>query len=103
MNWPKDSCLQEIKASGAQTWPRSCPRCGLGKCTNEEIKMSFNIISKATISVFQIEQLLKKAIEEETGRKVERIEFKITTQCDFRDQPYGHSVTSAEVVFEEPK
>ena len=64
--------------------------------------MNLNIITKAIINITQVEELLKDAVEGQTGMKVKHIEFKGTTSCNYRDEPSSPVISGIEVEFELP-
>ena len=67
--------------------------------------MNLNIITKAIINITRVEELLKDAVEGQTGMKVKHIKFKGTTSYnyrDYRDEPGSPVFTGIEVEFELP-
>lgn len=61
---------------------------------------NFDFVVNATINSNTIEQMVRKCVEEQTGRKVSRIEFKISSQYDRMDTPRGHVLDGCVVYFE---
>lgn len=63
---------------------------------------NFNIdfAISATISPSTVEEMVRKAVEEQSGRKVKSIEFKTREISDFADRFSHHAFDGCKVVFE---
>ena len=61
----------------------------------------FDFAVSAEIASGTIKEMIKAVVEEQTGRKVKRISFKITNQSySYRDEPGTPTLTGCTVHFE---
>lgn len=60
---------------------------------------NFDFAVSATISQKIIEEMVKKVVEEQTGRKVSSISFKTTSRCDQFDRYTSYVCDGCTVTF----
>lgn len=62
---------------------------------------NFNLdfAASATLTAKTVEQIVRAAVEEQTGRKVKSVRFKSTTQTDLFDRNIGTVFNGCEVIF----